>query len=218
MASPTDLRHPTFADRLIAGFDRSLKTLIPNSNTPQVDNPGKGKPTGELSDTEKKHVAGLMRINHTGEVCAQGLYQGQALTAQLPNVREAMDAAADEEIDHLVWCEQRLAELNARPSLLNPVFYGMSFALGAIAGKLGDKYSLGFVAATEEQVCKHLTDHLGQLPASDEKSKAILTQMLEDEGKHATHALNAGGQDFPQGIKDGMSAVSKVMTKTTYRI
>ena len=129
-----------------------------------------------------------MRINHTGEVCAQALYQGQALTARLPEVRDAMEEAAREEIDHLVWCEQRIQELGGRTSLLNPVFYGLSFGIGALAGKISDRVSLGFVAATEEQVCKHLSQHMTSLPVQDEKSKAVLLQMLEDEARHATTA------------------------------
>ena len=159
-----------------------------------------------------------MRINHTGEVCAQALYQGQALTAKLPQVREAMEEAAREEVDHLVWCEQRINELGSHTSRLNPLFYGLSFGIGAMAGKVSDKVSLGFVAATEEQVCKHLTEHMSSLPVQDEKSKAVLLQMLEDEAKHATTALDAGGHKFPLPVKLAMTAVSKVMTKTSYRI
>jgi ubiquinone biosynthesis monooxygenase Coq7 len=159
-----------------------------------------------------------MRINHTGEVCAQALYQGQALTAKLPEVRDAMDEAAKEEIDHLVWCEQRINELNGRTSVLNPLFYGLSFTIGALAGVAGDKWSLGFVAATENQVCKHLEEHLQSLPESDTKSRAILEQMLIDEAKHATAALDAGGAEFPSEIKSVMSVIAKGMTTTTYRI
>src|SRR5690606_15537174 len=136
-----------------------------------------------------RHIAGLMRINHTGEVCAQALYQGQALTAKLPRVRAAMDRAASEEIDHLAWCEQRLRELGDRTSLLNPLFYGASFALGAAAGAISDRISLGFVAATEEQVCQHLEEHLHALPAQEQKSRAVLEQMLVDEKHHGTQAL-----------------------------
>src|SRR5574344_2307026 len=130
-----------------------------------------------------------MRINHTGEVCAQALYQGQALTAKLPEVRQAMEQAADEEIDHLAWCEQRIRELGGRPSLLNPLFYGLSFGIGATAGALSDRISLGFVAATEDQVVKHLDQHLAELPTGDARSQAILEQMREDELQHATAAL-----------------------------
>jgi len=159
-----------------------------------------------------------MRINHTGEVCAQALYQGQALTAKLAHVREAMEHAAEEEIDHLAWCEQRIRQLGSHPSVLNPLFYGMSFGIGAVAGLISDKVSLGFVAATEDQVCKHLNEHLEQLPAEDEKSRAILEQMRIDEERHAESALDAGGYRFPAPIKFGMSLMAKVMTKSTYRI
>ena len=159
-----------------------------------------------------------MRVNHTGEVCAQALYQGQALTAKLPAVRDEMQQAALEEVDHLVWCEERLRELDSRASYLNPAWYGMSFALGAIAGAIGDKVSLGFVAATEEQVCSHLRDHLKQLPDEDRKSSLILQQMLEDEQRHGANALEAGGIDFPRPIKKAMSALSQLMTRTSYRI
>jgi len=157
-------------------------------------------------------------VNHTGEVCAQALYQGQALTARLPTVREEMQQAAQEEVDHLVWCEERLRELDSHTSYLNPAWYGMSFALGAIAGAIGDKVSLGFVAATEERVCTHLKEHLQQLPGEDRKSQLILQQMLEDEQRHGENALEAGGTDFPRPVKDAMSGVAKVMTSTSYRI
>ena len=178
-------------DNLIGNFDLALKTLVPGSVHASRPNPG-AKGAADLSDEEKKHAAGLMRINHTGEVCAQALYQGQALTARLPEVRDSMQHAADEEIDHLSWCEDRLVELESRPSLFNPIWYGLSFGLGAAAGLAGDKWSLGFVAETEKQVCQHLEDHLAKIPEQDSKSKAILSQMLEDEGRHADNAEAAG--------------------------
>jgi ubiquinone biosynthesis monooxygenase Coq7 len=159
-----------------------------------------------------------MRINHTGEVCAQALYQGQALTAKLPHVRQAMEHAADEEIDHLAWCEQRIRQLGSQPSILNPLFYGLSFGVGAAAGLISDKVSLGFVAATEDQVVKHLDDHLQQIPEQDHKSRAILEQMRVDEEQHACNALDAGGLRFPAPVKFGMSLLAKVMTSTTYRV
>ena len=143
-------------DNLIINFDQALKTLVPGSVHAGRKNPADQRPTADLDDVEKKHTAGLMRINHTGEVCAQALYQGQALTAKLPDVRASMTEAAAEEVDHLSWCEDRLNELDARPSLLNPLWYGMSFGIGAIAGLAGDRWSLGFVAETEHQVCRHL--------------------------------------------------------------
>jgi ubiquinone biosynthesis monooxygenase Coq7 len=159
-----------------------------------------------------------MRVNHTGEVCAQALYQGQALTAKLPAVREEMQEAAQEEVDHLVWCEERLRELDSHTSVLNPAWYAMSFALGAVAGAISDKVSLGFVAATEERVCNHLRQHLQELPDTDRKSQLILQQMLEDEQRHGDKALEAGGTDFPRPLKEAMSGVSQIMTRSSYRI
>jgi ubiquinone biosynthesis monooxygenase Coq7 len=169
-----------------------------------------------MSDEEKRHTARLMRINHTGEVCAQALYQGQAITAKLPTVRKSMERAAMEENDHLDWCERRLEELDDRKSLLNPLWYAGSFAIGAAAGIAGDKWSLGFVAETEKQVTAHLEDHLSKLPAQDVKSRAILEQMKVDEMHHATSALDAGGAALPSPIKTAMKLTSKVMTKTVY--
>src|SRR5690554_3878044 len=211
-------RQYSLFDRFIQQADTALRTLVPGAANADRHSPADARPNNELNDTEQKHAAALMRINHTGEVCAQALYQGQALTAKLPEVREAMEEAAREEIDHLVWCEQRIQELGGRTSLLNPVFYGLSFGMGALAGKISDNMSLGFVAATEEQVCQHLTQHMTSLPVQDEKSKAVLLQMLEDEARHATTALDAGGHKFPLPVKLAMTAMSKVMTKSVYRI
>ena len=211
-------RRHTLIDKLISNADQALRTLVPGAATAYRDSPATARQESELNDQERRHAAGLMRINHTGEVCAQGLYQGQALTAQLPEVREAMEEAAKEEIDHLVWCEERLKQLDSHTSVLNPVFYALSFGIGATAGKISDKASLGFVAATEEQVCSHLTKHMSSLPVQDEKSKAVLLQMLEDEAKHATTALDAGGYRFPFPVKLAMTGISKVMTKSVYRV
>lgn len=211
-------RHYSPIDRLLLQADSALRTLVPNSNTATRPSPAIVEPQCNLTADEKQHIAGLMRINHTGEVCAQALYQGQALTAKLPNIRQQMEQAADEEIDHLVWCEQRLQQLDSRTSLLNPLFYGLSFAVGATAGALSDKVSLGFVAATENQVCKHLDEHLQQIPDTDRKSRAILEQMRTDEEEHAINALDAGGYHFPAPVKFGMSLLAKVMTKSTYHL
>ena len=205
-------------DRLLMQADAAMRTLLPFSGAPARPSPAILQNESALSDDEARHVAGLMRINHTGEVCAQALYQGQALTAKLPEVRAAMEHAAEEEIDHLAWCEQRIRELGSRPSLLNPLFYGLSFGVGAVAGLIGDRVSLGFVAATEDQVVKHLDEHLQHIPAEDRKSRAILQQMKSDEQQHATTALEAGGLNFPAPVKFGMSLLAKVMTKSTYRI
>lgn len=209
-------RHLSLIDRALMQFDQALHTLIPGSV--HADRPSPAQDTSQLSDEDQRHSAGLMRINHTGEVCAQALYQGQALTARTAPVQNAMTKAAREEIDHLAWCEQRLKELDSRPSLLNPFFYGASYALGAVTGLLGDKISLGFVAATEEQVCQHLRDHLTQLPDHNHADRAVLEQMLVDEEKHGTVALEHGGANFPKWFKRGMTAVSGVMTKSTYYI
>ncbi|VUD40360.1 2-nonaprenyl-3-methyl-6-methoxy-1,4-benzoquinol hydroxylase [Thalassocella blandensis] len=216
-------RHLSFFDQAICGFDRALRSLTRDTQTLTRARP---LPTKEeeidlsqsLSDSDKQHAAGLMRVNHSGEVCAQALYQGQALTAKLPHVRAEMTLAADEEIDHLAWCEARLRELDSHTSYLNPLWYGLSFGIGATAGLISDKVSLGFVAATEEQVCHHLESHLRELPRNDYASRAILEQMLIDERKHQHTALDAGGYDFPGPIKGVMTLVSKVMTNSSYRI
>jgi ubiquinone biosynthesis monooxygenase Coq7 len=211
-------RRLSMLDRLITEADSLMRTITNRGHSAARPSPSQGHTESDLSEEQRKHVAGLMRVNHTGEVCAQALYQGQALTAKLPTVRGEMRQAAREEIDHLVWCEERLQELDSHTSYLNPAWYGMSFALGAVAGAIGDEVSLGFVAATEERVCNHLKDHLKQLPETDRKSQLILQQMLEDEQRHGDKALDAGGKDFPQPVKDAMSAVAKLMTGSSYRI
>jgi ubiquinone biosynthesis monooxygenase Coq7 len=210
-------RQYSVLDELICKFDNGIKTLTVGANNANRTLP-KTQNNMTLSDSQRKHIAGLMRINHTGEVCAQALYQGQALTAKNKAVRDAMQIAADEEIDHLVWCEQRLEELDSHTSYLGPVFYGLSFGIGALTGAISDKISLGFVEATEDQVCKHLQDHLAQVPESDEKTRAILSQMLIDEANHAEMAIAQGGKTFPKPVKSLMTLMSKVMTATTYRI
>lgn len=205
-------------DQLIGQFDVLLRTLIPHAAQSQRPNPAQQQEEADMTEAEKRHAAGLMRINHTGEVCAQALYQGQALTAKLADIQAQMNQAAQEEIDHLAWCDERLQELDSRPSLLNPLFYGLSFGIGAAAGLAGDRYSLGFVAATEDQVCQHLEEHFESLPAQDQRSRAILQQMHEDEAHHAAWALAAGGVRFPTPVKKAMTLVSKVMTKSVYRV
>ncbi len=212
------MRHLSLFDKVIQNADLALRTLIPGAANQQRPSPAQSSDDVELDEQERKHAAGLMRINHTGEVCAQALYQGQALTAKLPEVREAMEEAAAEEIDHLVWCEDRITQLGSHTSVLNPAFYGLSFGIGAVAGAISDKISLGFVAETERQVCKHLSEHMTSLPTQDEKSKAILLQMLDDEAKHATAAIDAGGYEFPLPLRVAMTGLSKVMTKSVYKI
>ena len=191
---------------------------MPGSSLATRPSPADPVAEEELSAAEKKHIIGLMRINHTGEVCAQALYAGQAATARLDEVRHSMDHAAQEEADHLAWCDERLKELDSHPSLLNPFWYGLSFGMGAIAGLAGDKWSLGFVAETEDQVCKHLEDHLTKLPEQDGKSKAILEQMIKDERQHGETAKEAGGADLPLPVKQAMASMAQVMKKTTYHI
>ncbi|RKG50416.1 2-polyprenyl-3-methyl-6-methoxy-1,4-benzoquinone monooxygenase [Acinetobacter cumulans] len=211
------MRQYTGLDKLIHSFDQALRSLVPGSTSAQRENPANGTNT-QLAVSEARHVAGLMRVNHSGEVCAQALYHGQALTAKLPNVRREMQQAAIEEQDHLAWCEDRLKELDSHTSLLNPVWYGLSFGMGALAGIAGDKYSLGFVAETERQVSMHLEHHMSQLPVQDQRSYQILNQMNIDELQHRDTALNAGGVDLPAPVKITMTAISKLMTKTSYFI
>jgi ubiquinone biosynthesis monooxygenase Coq7 len=207
--------HQTFADRMIGAFDQALRTVVPNSTQAERPLPS-GQAASALNVRDARHVAGLMRVNHSGEVAAQALYNGQALTAKLPHVRDAMQQAAREEQDHLAWCEVRLKELDSHTSLLNPLWYAMSFGIGAIAGLAGDKYSLGFVAETERQVGVHLDEHLQALPETDDRSRAILQQMHKDELHHREQAIDAGAQELPESVKAVMGVISKVMTKSSY--
>ncbi len=211
-------RRYTPADRLFMHLDVGLRTLVGRPRITERPDPAEAAPEAELSDSERRHVAGLMRVNHAGEVSAQGLYEGQALTARLPEVRERMERAAQEENDHLVWCENRLKALGSHVSYLNPVWYLGSLAIGAAAGAAGDKWSLGFVAETEHQVIRHLDSHLEQLPEEAGKDRAVLEQMKVDEGHHATVALAAGGAELPAPVKTVMGVVSKVMTGAAYRL
>lgn len=208
-------RQYSLLDRAIMQFDIGLATLF-QSTKAHRPYPAQDIPEAALTPQQRKHVAGLMRVNHAGEISAQGLYQGQALTARLDNVREQMQQAADEEIDHLAWCEQRLTELDAVPSYLNPIWYGGSFCLGALAGMIGDQWSLGFVMETEKQVIHHLQNHLQRLPNEDIKSQKILDQMQQEEAHHGETAQQAGGRLLPTPIKMVMRVVSKIMTKTAY--
>ncbi len=205
-------------DQLLIQFDQALRTCVPGTTEANRESPAANADEIELSNLEKQHAAGLMRINHTGEVCAQALYQGQAATALLGEIRKSMEQAAEEEVDHLAWCEQRLTELDSRPSVLNFLWYALSFGLGAAAGLAGDKWSLGFVAETEHQVCEHLEDHLSKLPKQDNKSRAILKQMIADEKHHEETARQAGGLEPPIAIRQAMNAMSQLMKKTTYHI
>jgi len=204
-------------DKLIIGFDSGLRTLLTPAQTLRSV-PGSELPEAELTDIEKRLSCALMRVNHVGEVCAQALYQGQGLTARNEMVQQTLMQAAREETEHLAWTERRIAELGGRKSLLNPLWYGGSFAIGVVAGMLGDKWNLGFLAETEHQVGAHLAGHLQSLPQNDEKSRAIVTQMKIDEASHATMALSYGGAELPLPVKFTMKLGSKVMTQTAYWI
>lgn len=212
-----DSRHYSAIDFLITNLDQGIRTIFGKPQITERPAPDADIDNPDLDNADKTHVAGLMRVNHSGEVCAQALYQGQALTARLPDVRDKMERAAQEENDHLAWCESRLRELDSHTSYLNPLWYAGSFAIGAFAGVAGDKWSLGFVAETERQVVRHLDSHLQQLPADDTKSRAILEQMKQDEARHATTALEAGGAELPEPVKKLMGLTSKIMTQTAYR-
>lgn len=203
-------------DRLIHELDQALHTSLGPAPSPSRPSPAMAQADTELSNTERVLAGRLMRVNHTGEVCAQALYQGQALTAKLPAVRAKMEQAAIEENDHLSWTEERIRQVGTHTSVLAPFWYMGSFALGAIAGFAGDKWSLGFVAETEQQVVRHLDKHLVRLPAQDMKSRAILEHMRLDEAQHATVALAAGGVSLPSPIRALMTLMAKFMTRTTY--
>ncbi len=208
----------SFSDELINQFDRALRTLTPGTQVANRPSPAHNLADTPLQPAARRHAAGLMRVNHSGEVCAQALYQGQALTAKHPRTQRKMAQAAAEEIDHLAWCEERLQQLDSRASLLNPAWYALSFGLGAAAGLISDKVSLGFVAATEDQVCEHLQDHLQVLPKEDAKSRAVVSEMMVDEKAHGNTALLAGGMVFPRPVKQMMRTVSRVMTGLSYRL
>jgi ubiquinone biosynthesis monooxygenase Coq7 len=203
-------------DQILISADHALRTLFGRPQTTERPNPAEGIMEADLTAEQRRHVARLMRINHTGEVCAQALYQGQALTAKLPDTRKRMERSAKEENDHLAWCASRLDDLGDRKSLLNPLWYAGSFAMGAAAGLAGDKWSLGFVVETERQVEDHLDEHLEQIPITDEKSRTILEQMKADEVHHAQLAHAAGGAELPAPIRTAMRMTSKLMTRSVY--
>ena len=203
-------------DDALINLDQAVRTLFGRPKTTERSNPATNRPEAELSSTDRNHVARLMRINHTGEVCAQALYQGQALTARRPEVRHSMERSAAEENDHLDWCETRVHELGGRLSLLNPLWYAGSFLIGAAAGAAGDRWSLGFVAETERQVEGHLDEHLEQVPANDLRTRAILEQMKEDEVRHGASARAHGGAELPKPLQTVMKLTSKLMTRSVY--
>ena len=204
-------------DSAICAFDRTLRTMS-NVATASRPNPAAGVAEPVLTEQEKTHSAGLMRVNHVGEVCAQALYAAQSAFAKTPLTREQFQKAGEEEVDHLAWTAERLSELGSHTSLLNPLWYAGSFALGAVAAKLGDPVSLGFVVETERQVEAHLDRHLEELPANDLRSRAIVTQMRDDEVAHAEAAAQLGAAELPLPVKKVMQAMAKVMTTAAYRI
>jgi ubiquinone biosynthesis monooxygenase Coq7 len=203
-------------DRFITEFDVALRSLAGGAQArramPSAEN------AATLDSAERAHAAGLMRVNHVGEVCAQALYQSQKILARSPETRAMLDHAAQEEMDHMAWCEERLSELGSHTSYLNPIWYAGSFGIGLLAGLAGDRWSLGFVAETEKQVEKHLNSHLETLPLADTRSRAIVDQMRRDEIDHGQSAWDAGGKPLPQPIKNAMEAISKVMTTAAYKV
>jgi ubiquinone biosynthesis monooxygenase Coq7 len=212
-----DARRLTPLDTLLGGLQRALDTVA-GAAVAARPSPAEIRPLTELGAEERRHAAGLMRVNHTGEVCAQALYDGQAALARDPATRAHLEAAAAEETDHLAWCAGRLHELHARPSLFNPLWYAGSFAIGALAALAGDRWSLGFVVETERQVEAHLGDHLERLPAADARSRAILAAMQADEARHADNALARGGKQLPFPIPSLMRCASAVMKTVAYRL
>lgn len=205
-------------DTLLVGFDKALRSVVPNSNPATRPLPVSSDEIPALSVDEARHVAGLMRINHTGEVCAQGLYHGQALTAKNNAVKQAMHESALEEIDHLVWCETRLEELGSHPSIFNPLWYGLSFGIGAVAGMISNPFSLGFVAETETQVSEHLQEHITKLPPQDKRSAEILAQMDIEELHHKDKAVLAGASKLAPPVKVTMRFLANQMKNVAYHI
>lgn len=214
------MRNYSFSDQLCLGADHLLRFLA-GQNLPNAqlrENPAKNILESELSISERKLVSGLMRVNYTGEVCAQALYQGQAITSRNSEIKKQLEQAGLEEIDHLFWCQSRLQDLNSHVSVLNPVWYISSFLLGLTAGACGDRWNLGFLEETEKQVTRHLEDHLEKLPIQDHKTRAILEQMRDEESAHADAAYHAGAAELPKIIKIIMKYTSKFMTILAYRI
>jgi ubiquinone biosynthesis monooxygenase Coq7 len=204
-------------DRLIAEFDRALRT-VSGVALASRGSPGDAAPEVELSAQDRTHAAALMRVNHVGEVCAQALYQGQALTARDPNARRALERAASEEEDHLAWSAQRVAELGGRTSLLNPLWYAGAFAIGTVAGALGDRWNLGFLAETERQVEEHLSGHLARLPQEDARTRAVVEAMRADEARHRETAVELGAAELPRPVKRAMRFAAGLMTRIAYRV
>ncbi len=205
-------------DQIIIEFDKGLQSSFSNKEESKRAYPGELIEEKEMNEDERNHSAGLMRVNHAGEVCAQALYRGQSITTQNKILKEHLSNAAEEEEDHLYWCSKRLKELQSTSSVLDPIWYGVSFSMGVLSGLAGDKWSLGFVEETERQVVKHLDSHLDAISINDKRSKRIIEQMRIDEDTHAEEAKEAGASELPQEVKKGMSLVAKVMTSTSYYI
>ncbi|MDH5736884.1 MAG: 2-polyprenyl-3-methyl-6-methoxy-1,4-benzoquinone monooxygenase [Gammaproteobacteria bacterium] len=210
------IRKKSHLDHLISRLDTSIKTVAGGKTSSARPTPAQNLSDTPLSESQKSHIARLMRVNHCGEVCAQALYEGQAFGSGSKDIASTLAQAAEEEEDHLYWCEKRIKEMGGRLSYLNPFFFVSSFAMGTLAGALGRKINLGFLAATEEEVCRHLQRHLDDIPADDMKTRAILKQMLEDEAGHATTALHHGGAVYPPTVKKLMKSISDIMTRTVY--
>lgn len=213
----TDIRRYSRLDRALSEVGHALTTAFGEAQATRAS-PADGEALPDLDSTQRRHVAGLMRVNHTGEVCAQALYLGQAALARDEETRSYLQEAAGEENDHLAWCGQRLLELDSHPSLFNPLWYAGSYAIGAAAAATSDRISLGFVVETERQVEAHLGEHLQRLPPQDQRSRAILTQMQIDEAGHASHALERGGVELPFPVPTLMRWASKVMKAIAYRV
>lgn len=211
-----DDRHYTVFDKICLHVDQALRAIWAQPKTSERIYPGLNESENDLTPETRRHAAGLMRINHAGEVCAQALYHGQGLVSERPDVKEKMQQAAREEGDHLTWCQTRLTELDSHPSYLNPIWYVGSFAIGVTAGIIGDKWSLGFLAETENQVVAHLEKHMQQLPENDKRSYKILLQMQQDEAHHRDEAIESGAAELPRWIKQWMQLASKIMVKTAY--
>lgn len=211
-------RRLTPLDRILAGANNALRTIAAPAGHPTRKNPAAEISEAQLTSQQQRHAAGLMRVNHAGEVAAQGLYQGHAVVARNPDVERQMQHAAEEEFDHLAWCEQRLTELGENRSVLTPVWYTGAFLIGAASGLLGDKWSLGFIAETEKQVCDHLDSHLDRLPAEDSRSRAIVEQMRDEEKEHGDNARKAGAADLPDPVRQVMKLTARVMTSAAYRV
>ena len=207
-----------FIDKLIQEIDKGIKFSSQNFYTSQRPYPAEKTQDNRLTEVEKNHSAGLMRVNHAGEVCAQALYRGQSLTADISTTKEHLEKAAEEELDHLAWCNKRLEELEDSPSVLNPLWYAISFSMGVLTGLTGDKWSLGFVEETERQVVLHLDKHLDKVIDKDHKTAAVIKQMRLDEKKHAQQAKDAGAEELPEEIKEGMSWIARIMTSSSYHI